>query len=139
LRTALQKANEKLIEAEIRNYKQTKQDLADLREEIIEGTSYQEVAVQTSPGNNTYNKACRLMTSRQILECERRVKAIEYAVEVLQACSEPKKYELMNMKYWEHEYTDYGIMQRLAIEKTTFYRWKKEILQLIAERLGWQI
>jgi RinA family phage transcriptional activator len=139
MRSALQKANEKLIEAELRNYKETKLQIADLREEIIEGTSFQEVAVQTAPGNSTQSKAYRLLSSKALLECQRRVEAIEYTVNVLKACQEIHKFELLRLKYWEREYTDYGIMLHLGVEKTTFYRWKKEILQIVAERLGWQI
>jgi RinA family phage transcriptional activator len=136
----VQKANIKLIEAELRNYKETLKDVENMREEIIEGSSYQEVSVQTgTTGDNTYNKASRLMTSRALLEAEKRVEAIEYTIGVLKSCPEPKKFQLLELKYFAKEYTDYGIMIKLNVEKTTFYRWRKEILSIVADRLGWQI
>jgi RinA family phage transcriptional activator len=136
----VQKANIKLIEAELRNYKETLKDIENMREEIIEGSTYQEVSVQTgTTGNSTYNKASRLLSSRGLIEAEKRVEAIEYTIGVLKSCPEPKKLQLLKLKYFAREFTDYGIQIHLNIEKTTFYRWRKEILSIVADRLGWQI
>jgi RinA family phage transcriptional activator len=135
----VQKANIKLIEAELRNYKETLKDIENMREEILEGSAYQEVAVQCGVGNSTLSKASRLLTSRALIEAQKRVEAIEYTIGVLKSCPEPRKYDLLRMKYFEKVLTDYGIMQELNVEKTCFYKWRKEILGIMAERLGWQI
>lgn len=135
-----ERANFKMIESELYCYHESKKELELMKEEILEGSQFQEVAVKSSAvGDTTANKAIRLVTSVSIRETERRVNAIEKAIEILQNGSEPRKLRLLEMKYFERRYTDSGIAQELYIDRSTFYRWRKEIIQLIASFLGCRV
>jgi len=133
-----ERANFRLIECELYNYHESKKELALMREEIIEGSTYQEVSVQASPGNVTQSKVFKL-NSAEIMEVTRRINAIEKAIEILRCGAEPRKLRLLEMKYFERNLTDRGIWQALFIEQATYYRWRKEIIKLIADRLGYKI
>lgn len=131
----------RVIEAEIRNYRQTVQDLHELEESIaLPGVVGDDVGrVQSSPGDPTSARAIRMMTSAQLIEIRRRVTAIEYVIHTLQASPEPGRLELMRLAYWDGRYTVKGICAELNISERTYYRWRLETLQLVAERLGWDI
>lgn len=135
----IKRANFKMIEAELYCYEESKRQLELLREEIIESTPTQEVNVKTGPGDPTQTKAIKLVNSREIIEMERRLKAIDKAIEILKTSNEPRKYELLCMKYFERRYTDVGICMELGISERTFYRWRREIIELIANFLGCRV
>ena len=135
----IKRANFRMIEAELYCYHESKKQLELLREEIIESTPTQEVSVKSGPGDITQSKAIKLVNNREIIEMERRIKAIDKAIEVLKTSSEPRKYELMKMKYFEWKYTDIGISMELSISERTFYRWRREIIELIANFLGCRV
>lgn len=134
-----EKVNFKLIEAELYNYKSTKKELEDMKEDIINSSAYSEVAVQSSPGNSTQSKAIQLMSSAVLREMERRISAIDNTISILERCPEPRKLRLMQMKYFESRFTDTGIWQELNIERATFYRWRREVISLIADKLGYVV
>lgn len=135
----IKRANFKMIEAELYCYEESKKQLELLREEIIESTLTQEVNVKTSPGDPTQTKAIKLVNNREIIEMERRLKAIDKAIEILKTSNEPRKYKLLHMKYFERRYTDVGICMELEISERTFYRWRREIIELIANFLGCRV
>lgn len=135
----IKRANFKMIEAELYCYEESKKQLELLREEIIESTPIQEFNVKTSPGDPTQVKAIKLVNSREIIEMERRLKAIDKAIEILKTSNEPRKYQLLHMKYFERRYTDVGICMELGISERTFYRWRREIIELIANFLGCRV
>lgn len=137
-----------MIEAELYCYHENKLDLDFRKEEIVEGTTYQEVSVQSNAiGDTTANKAIKLATSKEILEIERRIRAINEVIEILRSQREIKlddkdykdKLRLLEMKYFERRYTDTAIMKELSISDRTFYRWRSEIVRLIGNRLGWRV
>lgn len=135
---SIEKSNFKLIEAELYGYEDTKRELELMEEEIIEGSPYQEVAVQSgTTGDSTASKAMKLTSSRELLEIRRRINAIDKAIDVLQ--QDGAKYKLLKMKYFERKYTDIGIMNELHIGNNTFYRWRREIVKLVGSYLGWRI
>ena len=134
---SIERANFKAIEAELYGYLDTKKEIELMEEEILEGSPFQEVAVQCGNGDTTANKAIKLVSSKELLEVRRRVNAIERALLILQ--QNETKLELMRMKYFERKYTDQGIMMQLCISDRTFYRWRKEIVQLIGSYLGWRV
>ncbi len=139
-KSRVEKSNFKVIEAELYCYHESKRYLEDLREEILEGSATQEVgmAVQSgTTGDTTMNKAIKLTSSREILECERRIRAIEKVLKMLE--KDDKKLRLVQMKYFQRKYTDIGIAMELDISERTFYNWRKEAIRLIAEQLGWKI
>lgn len=135
----IKRANFKMIEAELYCYHESKKQLELLREEIIESTPSQEISVKSSPGDPTQTKAIKLVNNREIIEMERRLKAIDKAIEILKTNNESRKYELLKMKYFERRYTDIGICMELGISERTFYRWRREIIELIANFLGCRV
>ena len=137
----IRNASLRLIEAEIRNYHQTLKDLRELEESIaLPGQGeFGNGTRSTEPGDPTPARAYKMMTSAQLLEIRRRVDAIEYMLRVVQASPEPGRYDLIRLAYWDGRYTVMGICDKLNIGKTTYYRWRREALQLVAERLGWEI
>ena len=137
----IRNASLRLIEAEIRNYHQTVQTLRELEESIaLPGQGeFGNGTRSTEPGDPTPARAYKMMTSAQLLEIRRRVDAIEYMLRVVQASPEPGRYDLIRLAYWDGRYTVMGICDKLNIGKTTYYRWRREALQLVAERLGWEI
>ena len=137
----IRNATLRLIEAEIRNYHQTIETLRELEESIaLPGQGeFGNGTRSTEPGDPTPARAYKMMTSAQLLEIRRRVDAIEYMLRVLKASPEPGRYELIRLAYWDGRYTVMGICDKLNIGKTTYYRWRREALQLVAERLGWEI
>lgn len=132
----------RVIEAEIRNYHQTVRALHELEESIAYPAAvgdYSERTASAGPGDPTAMRAMRLMTSTELMEIRRRVAAIEYMLRVLKAHPEQKRYELIRLTYWDGRYTVPGICEQLNIGERTYYRWRKDALQLVAEKLGWQI
>jgi len=134
----IEKANFKLIESELYCYNETKKELEQLEEEILEGSAFQEVCVQSgTTGDTTANKAVKLISSKAIIECERRIRAINKTLLILQ--QDETKMRMLQMKYFERKYTDVGIMNELHISNNTFYRWRREIVKLVGEYLGWRV
>ena len=135
---SIEKANFRAIEAELYGYLDTKREVELMEEEILEGSSFQEVAVQSgTTGDTTANKAIKLVSSKELLEVRRRINAIEKALTVLQ--QNEYKLRLLQMKYFERTYTDQGIMMKLCISNNTFYRWRREIVKLVGSYLGWRV
>lgn len=140
MKNRIEKSNFKTIESELYCYHESKKYLEELREEIIESSAAQEigVAVQSgTTGDTTGNKAVKLASSREILEVKRRLRAIEKVLGLLE--NNERKLKLVQMKYFERRYTDIGISMELDISERTFYNWRKEIIRLIAEQLGWKL
>ena len=138
----IRNASLRLIEAEIRNYHQTLKDLRELEEAVAYPAAigdFSDRVPSAGPNDPTPARAHRMMTSAQLLEIRRRVEAIEYMLRVVKASPEPGRYELIRLAYWDGRYTVMGICDKLNIGKTTYYRWRREALQLVAERLGWEI
>ena len=138
----IRNASLRLIEAEIRNYHQTLKDLRELEEAVAYPAAigdFSDRVPSAGPNDPTPARAHRMMTSAQLLEIRRRVEAIGQMLRVLKASPEPGRYELIRLAYWDGRYTVMGICDKLNIGKTTYYRWRREALQLVAERLGWEI
>jgi RinA family phage transcriptional activator len=137
----IRNATLRLIEAEIRNYHQTIETLREIEESIaLPGQGeFGNGTRSTEPGDPTPSRAYRMMTSAQLLEIRRRVDAIEYMLRVVKASPDPGRYGLIKLAYWDGRYTVRGICDQLSISERTYYRWRREALQLVAERLGWEI
>ena len=131
--------NFRLIESELYFYRDTKKALQDMESEIIESSGHSETGIRSGISNPTGLKAERLLTSKEYLEVKRRIDAIEYAIEVFRNCHEPAKTRLIEMRYFERKYTDDGIISELNIHRGTFYKWKREFVELIAGKLGFVI
>lgn len=130
-------AYKKLIELELSYYEQSKLDLEDYRMNIMELHEKSENIGGSGISNQTQNKAIELLNSVSIRETERWIRNIEYAIKVIKLSPEPRKIELLEMKYLKMSHSDLAIQHALHIEQATFYRWKNEIIQIVADRQGY--
>jgi len=131
----IEKSNVRLIEAELYTYNETKDELELLEDEIIDSTPFIEAAVQSELSDSTASKAIKLSSSKELIEIRRRMNAIEKALSILPE----EKMKLVRLKYFERKLTDIGIINELHVGSKTYYRWKKEIIELIGSYLGWRV
>lgn len=131
------KATFRLIEAELYAYPKTKEELEQLREDILsmQAVAYEGIKVNTSGVSDITAKKAVKLTSLALMEMARRVEAIEY---VYGRLDEERK-KLVRLKYWESNLTNKGIALEMNIDLATFYRWRRGIIEAIALRLGWEI
>lgn len=126
------------IEAELRDYHQTKIDLIEAKEDImLEGPLLSEV----NTGSETYkisrpteDKTLRLVTNKRIKRMEQIIRAIESVINELPE----DKYRLIELRYWSRprRLTDSGIAMEINIGIATYYRWSDGIILAIANELG---
>jgi len=135
----IEAANFKMIESELYCYKDSLKYIADMEDDIINSTGGQSEIHASGVSDITGNKAMRLASNRELIECKRRVQAIDSALQIVSISGESKKYEMIKMKYFDKKYTDYGIQKELPISRRTFYRWRKDVIELIAFNLGCRI
>jgi RinA family phage transcriptional activator len=136
--------NFKLIEEEIKNYHEVKKQLEEKKLDIIEASSIRDIfggKMHTTKlaSNPTLAKTEKILLSKAIMEVERRIEAIKYAIEIFKLDKEPAKIKLIEMHYWQRELTPEGVCKKLYISYATFRRWRREFIELIANRLGWLI
>lgn len=135
----LGKQNFKLIELELKNYQNSKKELKEIEDSIIYSSGNGSEIRGTEISDITANKAIKLVSNVYMREIARRIEAVEYAIDVFKSTGQPKKVEFIKLKYFENKYNNYGVMMKLGIESSQFYRWRKELIELIAYRLGWRI
>jgi RinA family phage transcriptional activator len=133
--TTLEKANYKLIEFELYHYHQSKKIYQQHEDDIIHGSGQAPEIRGTQISKTTESKAIRLLSNLHLTEMKKRIDAIEFVLHIVPS----QKLELIKEKYFVRRLTDYGIMQKLHIEKSTYYAYKKQVIQLIADRLGWLV
>ena len=128
------------MEAELRDYHQTKVDLIEAKEDIAEGApNTDDVGGNTGAfthriGRPTEAKVIAILTNKRIKRMEQVVRAIDLVVgELLE-----EKIKLVQLKYWQRprRLTDAGIAQELNIDRRTVYRWSEAICWSIAVELG---
>ncbi len=126
------------IEHELFNYKNNKQELEELTDEIINSSPLQSGnRVQTSTlSDETGSKALKLISNARIKRLEDTIRSIDTAIRILKSDAEPGKYKLLEMKYFECQYTDKRIAEELCISMETYYRWKRQIVSLVAMYMG---
>lgn len=134
--TRMKKEIKQYIEAELRDYQQSKKDLADLQEAILHGSASTDLSGIRGSGisDPTQRKALALITNVRIKKLEETIGAIESVLGELDA----EKTRLVEMKYWTqpNHLTDEGIAQRLCISRRTLYDWTNKILFAIAVKMG---
>ncbi|MBP2643948.1 MAG: phage transcriptional regulator, RinA family [Firmicutes bacterium] len=124
MRSKLRRALRNYIEAELADYHQTKRDILEVREDIIE---------QSLESNNpTYTKASKLLTCKRLKRMEQVVQAIDKVMERLP----PEKQKLVELRYWSNYLTIEGIAIKIQCDRRTVYRWLEGILIAIAVELG---
>lgn len=147
---ALRRANFRMIEAELYNYRWSKSILAQALRELnvmadstVMAAPTDEPRVQTSWYLNdiVFHRAEELIkqqryTAAALRETARRLEAIEYMLRRLDQDPEKNKRRLIEMRYFDGRLSDEAIRQELAISESTFRRWRREAVELVAERLG---
>lgn len=137
------RASIRLIEAEIRHYHKTLQELKEIEAGIAgphSSGAYIGLPKSTSYSDPTGNRALNLMESPKVRELRRRANAIGRMIRILKASPDPDGYRLIELTYWTDGYYDVEtICRELNISRSTYNRWKDEALEIIVERLGWDI
>lgn len=139
----IRRASIRLIEAEIRAYPETLQSLKEIEQEIAGPHSpgaYIDLVKTTGHSDPTAKKALKMMESPEVRELRRRVDAIRRMIRILKANPDPGRYRLIELTYWSNgRYDVEGVCRKLNISRSTYNRWKREALEIVAERLGWDI
>lgn len=126
------------IEAELRDYHQTKKEILEAKEDIACTTpildgEYSGITNRIS--RPTESKTIAILTNKRIKRMEQVIRAIDVITGEL---NDPIKHKLINLKYWQRprRYTDAGIALELGISRRTVYYWVEEICSAIAKELG---
>lgn len=128
------------IEAELRDYHQTKLDLVEAKEDIAESAQeIDDVGFNTGAqthriGRPTEAKTIAILTNKRIKRMEQVVRAIDIVIGELPE----EKMKLVRLKYWQRprRLTDAGIAMELHVGRRTVYYWTEEICTEIAVELG---
>lgn len=130
----------KKVEAEWYDYHDTLQEIAKLREEIMNPFMEEEMNVEGGksnlPGDPTGKMATRLTTHKQLKYLEEVVSAIEKVYNVL-----PDNYkELARLRYWNknNPLNWDGVALKCHVSKRQAMRWRDEIIYATVEVLGWR-
>lgn len=124
------------IEAELRDYHQTKAELEEARENLLNASQPppNDMPRGGEKSDPTPARAIRLMTNRRIKYMEQVVRGIEIVLGEL----DEDKMRLVELKYWQRprQLTDAGIAMELHVDKSTIYRWTNAICYAIGIELG---
>lgn len=119
------------IEYELYRYEDTKKELENFRESIIEGTQSSEVAVQSGIGDTTASKAIKLTTSAYVLNTERIINAIDKSLSILK----DRHRELFQLKYIEGLHQE-EVYLEMNTSKRSYFRTRRELILAVAQQLG---
>lgn len=137
--TKLRKNTFRHIETELYCYHETLKYIEQRRMELTSDYVEQhDVPINSEPtqyNSQTERYASRLLMDKRLQETQRIVQAIE---RVYTLCDDNKQ-KLIRLKYWTKPQlkTWEGISQELCVGRMTAFRWRDEIVQAIAENLGW--
>lgn len=129
----------KHIEAELYAFNDTKKEVRRLREEIIFGETNDDENVgggrSSEPGRPTERIATRLTTNRRLRNLEEIEQAIESALN--QVPGECQK--TIKLKYWSNKRLSWeAIGEKVPCHRTTAIRYRRNFIELVAEKIGWQ-
>jgi RinA family phage transcriptional activator len=135
----LKRGTFKHIESELYYYWDTVKEIKRIRADIIGASPIpDDVGGGRSnlPGDPTGRTAEQLLLHRRLEQLERIAGAIR---EVIDELPDDKK-RLVQLKYWTHPQTLTweGIARKIPISKRQAIRWRDEIVQDVAARLGWR-
>ena len=124
------------IEAELRDFHQTKIDLVEAKDELILKSPVTDPSGirGTDTSRPTESKAMQLITNKRIKRAEQIVRAIEMVVNALPE----EKYRLIEVKYWTkpQTLTDIGVAMEINCSRATLYNWIDGILLALAKEMG---
>ncbi|NYV64635.1 transcriptional regulator [Bacillus sp. Gen3] len=136
----LKKATFKHIESELYAYKDTLNEIQQLRQNIMFTKQNDDENIgggrSSLPFSPTERIATRLVTHKKLNQLEEIANAIQKVYTGL-----PEEYQkLVRLKYWTRPQTKTweGIAEELHVNRATAYRWRDNIVESIAEVLGWR-
>lgn len=135
------RANAKMIEAHLYEYKDMTKAIKDMEDDIINSTGPQSVGSHTAGtvSDITSSRAGMLAENHRLLQYRKMKKAIDCTLAALQSDPEPQKLQMVTMKYIDRRYTDFGIIKELPISRRTFYRWRRQTIEMIAYYYGCEV
>ena len=122
------------LERELKDYKENKKMIEELRNDIIEASPKITLGVPrgSNKGNeNITNKVYKLMSNNQISRLEHIFNKIEKVLEKLN----DTQYEFY-IRYFEKGQSKVKICLEMPISERTHERYKKRIIYYLAEELG---
>lgn len=124
------------IEAELRDYHRTRKALDELRDDALNTSPAPPDGLPrgTETSDPTYNRTMRLLTCRQVQYYARVLSALNAVLDSLPA----EKYKLVELTYWKHPQTrtPVGIAMELNCGRNTYYRWRDEVCEAVAQEMG---
>ena len=138
-KSKLRKGTFKHIEAELYDYHESLKRIKERKEEILFSSSVDDNKGGANsarlPNSPTERIATMLVMDKRLRELERITEAIET---VYRSLDDDRK-KLIEIKYWRKPQllTWEGIAQELNVSRATVFRWREEIVNTIAEKLGW--
>lgn len=129
----------KYIEHELYHYRDTCKQIELLREEIMNpyNPSDENIGGSRSSGvsSPTEIKATRLMTDKKL----RRLEEVKNAIEDVLYICDPVRRKLIELNYFKKPklLSWDGVVEELPISKRTAFTYRNEIVQAIAEKLGY--
>lgn len=124
------------IEAELRDYHQTKKEYEEMRDNLLNASAGPPDGMPrgTATGDSTYQRVERLVTNRRLKYMEKVITSIENVIGELS----PEKYQLVELKYWAkpQTLTDYGIAQKIGCGRATVFRWLEGICLAVGVEMG---
>ena len=127
----------KYIEHELYNLEETKQELKELKNDIS-SSSIGEMEYNDMPSgqsNENYSSteatALDMITNKAIVRATKTIRDIEAAKQRLNE----DKIRLFNLKYNQCK-TWQEITRELCISEATYFRWRKDIIRIVAEKMG---
>ena len=124
------------IEAELRDYHQTKKEYEEMRDNLLNASQrpLDGMPRGTATGDSTYQRAERLMTNRRLKYMEVLLKGISMVLSEMP----DEKLRLIDLKYWQRprQLTDAGIARKLNIDRRTVYKWTDAICWAVGAELG---
>lgn len=140
IKAGLDNAVFKFVEHELYNYEDTKKELRDLKDDIAESSiSNMKLdnfsSTKKHPkGSNTETAVIIILQNKVAKRMSSTIKYIDRAINEL----EEEKAILYILKYrrgksWQQ------IIQILNVSQATYFRWRKDIVKKVAEKMGlWQ-
>ena len=134
----MNKATERYIEQELSDYHFNLKYLEEMKQDICDASPSFDSGMPrgTDPGNPTENKGIKIVCSRELIGLERRVNAIEKVLNDFK--SDALMCKLIEYTYFKREIgkTNNGIARDLNIDRATFYRKRRQLLQALKLYLG---
>lgn len=137
--TKIRKTTFSHIESELYDYFDTRKSIIRIRSELLNASpSHENTGGGRSslPSDPTGRTASLIASDRRLKSMEERVQAI---TEVVERLTDDKK-KMIQLRYWARPQTltwD-GIAMELKCNRATVFRWRDDVIEAIAIRLGWR-